>query len=140
MPNDAPTAIDDAHGGGWYSNESATFGDRLAGAREALGLSQSELAKRIGVKLKTLQSWEDDFSEPRANKLSMLAGVLNVSLIWLLNGEGPGLTEPDDYAVPEEITTLLTEIRQLKGTLARTAEQLGGVEKRLQKALRARAE
>jgi len=121
---------------GWYSNEAATFGDRLAAARDAIGLSQTELAKRIGVKLKTLQAWEDDLSEPRANKLSMVAGVLNVSLIWLLNGEGQGVAEPDADPMPEGVGPLLTELRQLKGTLVRTAEKIGGLEKRLQTALR----
>lgn len=139
MQDQAVSETDDA-GGGWYSNESATFGDRLAAAREALGLSQAELAKRIGVKLKTLQAWEDDFTEPRANKLSMVSGILNVSLVWLLNGEGEGLSEPDDYSMPREISALLTELRELKGTLGRTAERLGSVEKRLQKALKEQPE
>jgi DNA-binding transcriptional regulator YiaG len=44
----------------WYSNETATFGDRVAGAREALQLSQNELAKRLGVKVKTVRGWEND--------------------------------------------------------------------------------
>jgi transcriptional regulator with XRE-family HTH domain len=131
--HDGPQAA--GGGSGWYSNESATFGDRVAAAREALGLSQAELARRLGVKLKTLQGWEDDLSEPRANRLSMLAGILNVSLIWLLNGEGEGLAEPGE-AMPEELEGLLVELRELRGTLGRTAEKLGGVEKRLRRALR----
>ena len=69
---------------GWYDPNATTFGDRVAGAREQAGMSQADLAKRLGVKLKTLKSWEDDLSEPRANKLSMMAGMLNVSLLWLL--------------------------------------------------------
>ncbi|MDF0600368.1 helix-turn-helix transcriptional regulator [Psychromarinibacter sp. C21-152] len=122
--------------GGWYSNDAATFGDRLVAAREALGLSQADLARRIGVKLKTMNSWENDLSEPRANKLSMLAGVLNVSLVWLLNGEGEGLAEPEADPIPEEYGALLTELRQLRASLSRTAERLGSVEKRLQRAIR----
>ena len=75
---------------GWYDPNATTFGDRVAGAREQAGMSQADLAKRLGVKLKTMKAWEDDLSEPRANKLSMMAGMLNVSLLWLLSGEGPG--------------------------------------------------
>ena len=33
----------------WYGEASATFGDRLAGAREAAGLSQEALAAKLGV-------------------------------------------------------------------------------------------
>ena len=68
----------------WYGGHIATFGDRLAAARDAAQLSQQQLSKHLGVRLKTLKSWENDSSEPRSNKLSMIAGVLNVSLIWLL--------------------------------------------------------
>ena len=44
----------------WYSEEQATFGDRVAGARDAVGLSQAELARKLGIKLKTLRAWEED--------------------------------------------------------------------------------
>ncbi|MDJ0824702.1 MAG: helix-turn-helix domain-containing protein [Rhodobacter sp.] len=122
---------------GWYSNEAATFGDRVAAGREALGISQSDLAKKLGVKLKTVQAWEDDLSEPRANKLQMLSGVLNVSLVWLLNGEGAGVAEPgEEGALNGDVSELLTEIRQLKGTIAQAADRLGGLEKRLRRALK----
>ena len=77
---------DETDGPGWYDPEATTFGDRMTGAREASGLSQSELAKRLGVKVKTIRAWENDQSEPRANKLQMLAGLLGVSIMWLLSG------------------------------------------------------
>jgi len=121
--------------GGWYSNEAATFGDRVAAGREALGLSQSDLARKLGVKLRTVQGWEDDLSEPRANKLQMLSGVLNVSLMWLLNGEG--IAEPDTGgALSSDLTDLLTEMRQLKTTIGQSADKLAALEKRLRRALR----
>ena len=124
--------------GGWYSNDAATFGDRVAAGRDALGLSQSDLARKLGIKLKTLQAWEDDLSEPRANKLQMLAGVLNVSLMWLLNGEGDGVAEPDAEATigSGDITGILAEMRQLRATIDQTADRLGRLEKRLRKALK----
>lgn len=120
----------------WYSADTATFGDRMAAAREALGLDQKGLASRLGVKLSTIQRWEEDQSEPRANKLVMLAGVLNVGMPWLLMGEGEGLDAPgDDQALPSDLQSLMTEIRVLQATLIRVAERLGRVEKRLKAAL-----
>jgi len=122
---------------GWYSDKTATFGDRMAGARDVLGMTQAELAKRLGVKIKTVHAWEDDLSEPRANKLQMLAGVLNVSIMWLLTGEGDGLEAPDDVSVlPEDVTDMLTEIRQVKTELGKMAERLGQLEKRLRVTLK----
>ena len=121
----------------WYSNEIATFGDRVAGAREALGLSQADLARRLGVKLKTVRAWEDDLSEPRANKLQMLAGLLNVSIMWLLNGEGDGLDAPAEEAMlPADIRAMLTEIRQVKTEMSAMADRLGLLEKRLRATLK----
>ena len=72
----------------WYGPDKATFGDRLVAAREKSNLSQQDLAKRLGVKNSTIKSWENDNSEPRANRLSMLAGLLNVSITWLISISG----------------------------------------------------
>ena len=114
----------------WYSEVRATFGDRVAGAREAAGLSQDELARRLGIRSKTLQGWEEDLSEPRANKLQMLAGVIGVSLKWLMTGQGEG-PSPPTAEIGEDALALLAELRQLRGELALGAERLGRLEKRL---------
>ena len=59
-------------------------------------MTQTHLARALGVRLATLRGWENDMSEPRANKLQMLAGVLGVSIGWLLTGEGNGPDGPQD--------------------------------------------
>ena len=116
----------------WFSPDASTFGDRLAGAREQGGLTQAELARRLGVRLSTLQKWEDDHTEPRANRLSMLAGLLNVSIMWLINGEGEGLEMPDEGVQPsDDMRALMTEMRALRTSLLQDAEKLGRLEKRL---------
>ena len=61
---------------GWFSEETATFGDRLAGAREAAGLDQSAFAAKLGVRKNVVVSWENDLKEPRANRLQMMSGIL----------------------------------------------------------------
>lgn len=131
------TEINVADQAGWYSDDAATFGDRVAGAREALAMSQDDLARRLGVKLKTIHGWENDLTEPRANKLQMLAGVLNVSIMWLLTGEGQGLEEPvEGEEVNPDLNAIFAEMRQIKSQMARTSEQLGRVEKRLRATLK----
>ena len=127
-------------GPGWYDAETTTFGDRMTGAREATGLGQAELAKRLGVKVKTIRAWENDQSEPRANKLQRLAGLLGVSIMWLLTGEGDGLDGPDDReGLPEDLLEILGELRSMKVEQARLAERMGRLEKRLRLALSAGA-
>ncbi|WP_298675777.1 helix-turn-helix transcriptional regulator [uncultured Lentibacter sp.] len=117
---------------GWFDPETSTFGDRVAGAREAAGMSQKQLAKRLGVKIVTLRNWENDMAEPRANKLSMLAGLLNVSMMWLLDGSGEGV-DPEQHVTREEkdMNEILAEIVDLKSRALRTANRLGALEKKL---------
>ncbi len=117
---------------GWYSDTAATFGDRIAGAREGLSLSQSDLARKLGIKLKTLRDWENDLSEPRANKLQMMSGVLNVSLVWLLTGEGDGPTDPaDDGGSDNPTAEIIGEISELRREMARLVSRMGDLESRL---------
>jgi len=117
----------------WYSDENATFGDRVAAAREAQGLSPKSLANKMGVGLKTVEKWENDLSEPRANKLQMMSGVLNVSLPWLLTGEGVGVDVPVEAA--NDMTELMTEMRVLRTQLGQAADRIGILEKRLKLAM-----
>jgi HTH-type transcriptional regulator, cell division transcriptional repressor len=122
----------------WFSEDTSTFGDRLAGAREAAGMSQAQLAKRLGVKLTTMQSWEEDLSEPRANRLTMMAGIIGVSFSWLLNGEGEGVEAPDmGQDLPDGVDELLLELRAIKARIYRETERMGIVEKRLRAAIKA---
>lgn len=120
----------------WYSEETATFGDRVAAGRDALAMSEEDLARRLGIKTATLRRWENDLSEPRANKLQMLAGVLNVSLRWLLTGEGEDLDAPTDAVLSPEVSELFREFRSLRTEMQRSVERMGVLEKRLRTAMR----
>ena len=121
----------------WYGPETATFGDRLSAAIEKSGMTQKLVAKRLGIKLVTLKSWEQDISEPRANRLSMLAGLLGVSVMWLLHGEGDGVEHPDkDSQLPPEINDILFEIRAVQTELLSSADKLAKLEKQLRSRLK----
>nr|WP_132860344.1 helix-turn-helix transcriptional regulator [Shimia isoporae] len=121
----------------WYTEDVATFGDRLAAAREAAGLKQGELAKRIGVKKSTIAAWEEDLSEPRANRLAMMAGVLNVSIRWLLVGEGDGVDAPQEgeSTTDADLLAILQQIRDIRTRMKNDLEQLAKLEKALRKKL-----
>ena len=121
----------------WYGPETATFGDRLSAAIEKSGMTQKLVAKRLGIKLVTLKSWEQDISEPRANRLSMLAGLLGVSVMWLLHGEGDGVEHSDkETQVPPEINDILFEIRVVQTGLLSSADKLAKLEKQLRSRLK----
>ncbi|MEM7238056.1 MAG: helix-turn-helix transcriptional regulator [Pseudomonadota bacterium] len=117
-----------------YTDTAATFGDRLTLARERQGISSAQLARRIGLKVTTIHNWESDRSEPRANKLQMLAGFLNVSIIWLLTGEGEGApvaTLPEQPAEAAELEELITELRDLRMMQIQVVERMSRLEKHL---------
>ncbi|MCV2868186.1 helix-turn-helix domain-containing protein [Defluviimonas sp. WL0002] len=116
----------------WYADSIATFGDRLAAAREAQGIRQEEFAQRLGVKLKTVRQWEEDAREPRANRLQMIAGMLGVSIMWLLTGEGPGVAPPssDDNG---KMTRLRGDLRVLYRDASELAGRIAALESRLER-------
>ncbi len=120
---------------GWFSDTTATFGDRLAAAREGASLTREEFARRLGVKLKTVAAWEEDLAEPRANKLQMMAGMLNVSVMWLLTGRGDGVEPPDAVEGTPDAAGLVAEIRQIRAEIGLMGDRLGRLEKRLRAAL-----
>ncbi|MDG1767798.1 MAG: helix-turn-helix transcriptional regulator [Yoonia sp.] len=129
------TPTDDTN---WFSDEAATFGDRLAGAREAAGHTQDTLAKQLGVEVTSVDAWENDLREPRANRLQMLSGMLGVSLVWLLTGEGEGPEEPTEVLTDDaDIASVLKQMRVLRAEMSRAAKDMGRLEKKLRLMLRA---
>jgi transcriptional regulator with XRE-family HTH domain len=118
----------------YYTNENATFGDRIYAAREAVGLSQSALASRLGVNLKTVKKWEEDITEPRANKLRMVSGLLNISITWLLIGEGIGPKGLESTTpISADLNEILVELRHTKSELLRLTQHLDVVDKKLRR-------
>lgn len=107
-----------------------TMGGRLSRARDAIGLSTAQLARRLGVQTSTIQAWESDRSQPRANRLSMLAGVLNVSPSWLLHGVG---TSPAEDTRSDMVRSLETQLERLKRLQEETTEIISQIEGDLQR-------
>jgi transcriptional regulator with XRE-family HTH domain len=119
----------------WYSADAATFGDRLAAARDAANLTPDAFARRLGVKLATIQNWENDHSEPRANKLQMISGMLNVSMRWLLTGEGEGIESP--IAVDDgDLHKALADLARMRAQALALSQDMGHLEKRLRGLIR----
>ena len=119
----------------WHE-EAATFGDRMVWARESQSMTQADLARRLGVRTSTIMNWESDRSEPRSNRLQMLAGLLNVSIVWLMTGHGEG--SPDTNGTEQlngDLPTLLGTLRDLRLEQARLADRMALLEKRLRAAL-----
>jgi transcriptional regulator with XRE-family HTH domain len=66
------------------------IGARLRTRRRQLGLSQSDLAERLGVSFQQVQKYERGASRVAASTLLTAADALNVTVGWLV-GEDPSL-------------------------------------------------
>jgi len=122
-----------------YTDATSTFGDRLGLAREAMGLTRAELAHRLGVRLHTLRNWEEDRAEPRANRLQMLAGMLNAPMVWLMSGQGSAPAETATSTDRLAAHACLAELRLLRSEQSAIVERMARLEKRLRAALEPRA-
>ncbi|MEM8701148.1 MAG: helix-turn-helix domain-containing protein [Pseudomonadota bacterium] len=106
-----------------------TLGERICKARDASGLSTAQLARRLGIKTSTMQSWESDRSEPRSNKLVLLAGVLNVSPTWLLVGRGsPPFADDHDNTDLDSMKVALDRVQKQAQALA---DEIAALQERL---------
>ena len=56
---------------------------KIQARRKALGLSQEELAQRMGVSRQSVTKWETGLSAPDLDRLVELADTLGVSLDYL---------------------------------------------------------
>lgn len=110
-----------------------TLGSRLSRAREATGQTSAQLARSLAVKRTTVEGWESDRAEPRANQMVRLAGVLGVSPSWLLFGVGSAPVE-DDVSV--EIRLVSAQLAQLRELHARSAALIGAIEETVARAAR----
>ncbi len=72
-----------------YAAAMQKFGTRLAAARRAAGLSQNDLAAKLGVPQSNISFWERWDKPPRGEVLPELAAALSVGLDELL-----GVTPP----------------------------------------------
>jgi DNA-binding XRE family transcriptional regulator len=62
-----------------HPKELIMFGQKLQQLCANAGLTQDELAKNVGVSVKTLQGWEVGAGEPGSGALSKLAAALGVA-------------------------------------------------------------
>lgn len=61
-------------------NRNPFLGKRIAYRREKLGLSQSELAKRVGTKPKYISTLETGMKTPGSLMLARIAAALGVTM------------------------------------------------------------
>lgn len=90
-----------------------SLGPLIAEARRKKGMTQLELAEKMGVTDKAVSKWERDLSCPDVNSLPQLAEVLGLSIEELLQGKNE--KQPADSKVGELLDTILKAIALAMG-------------------------
>ena len=78
-----------------------TFGNMVAVLRKEKGMTQLELADRMGVTDKAVSKWERDLSFPDVSSIPKLAEILGVSVDELMQVKAESKEEPLKNKVDE---------------------------------------
>ena len=102
------------------TNASIPFGANLKALRRKAGLTQSQLADKIGVSLLTLFRWEKDERQPRMSEIKALAKALGVSEAELLH-ESP--SNSGDWTIRINVADKFSqEVINLNGNIQPVAQ------------------
>lgn len=89
-----------------------SFGSRLKERREALGITQPQLAKMLDVSKGAIGNYETDLNSPRATILYKIFEILKCDANYLFQDEMKALAF-QDKATPDEFEKIIKKYRQL---------------------------
>ena len=81
---------------------------RLSLLRKNYGMSQSELAEKLGVTQQTISKYENGSREPDTETLKLLSSIFNVSIDYLLGNadkKEPEINIPQEYTDKYKVTS-----------------------------------
>lgn len=92
------------------------FPVRLADSRKRLGISQSELARQLGVSPSVISAYESGEYQPRTKKIEQIAGAVKVPAAYLLGLTGSSESpEPTAEGQNAHESNLETSPLQIQG-------------------------
>lgn len=118
-----------------------SIGERIKKARKRAGISQAELAKRVGRSQSAVAEWETEETSPLRNIVPKIAKELGVDVVWLevggVNDGGdeyeatPGsVTAPGAPASLEEVGPIYANVEDESGKAEQIIEKSEIVEQR----------
>lgn len=95
-----------------------TIADRIQSLRKAKGMSQEELADKVGVSRQAVSKWESEQATPDLDKVVIMSDIFEVTTDYLLKGIEP--VKSDDHKTMADVIDqkVLTE---KNGKRAKTA-------------------
>lgn len=71
----------------WYGKSEVmqmTTGQRIKSARQNAGMTQAQLAEKLGIPYQSIGQWERDIRNPKLDTLRRIAGALNITIQKLM--------------------------------------------------------
>lgn len=69
-------------------NQKKLTGERFRSARDHLGLTQADAAKRVGLSKQAVSEWERGRSSPSLDQVMKILDGSDLSPMWVLTGDG----------------------------------------------------
>ncbi|MCL6443370.1 MAG: helix-turn-helix domain-containing protein [Alicyclobacillus sp.] len=98
-----------------------SFGDRLRERREAMGWTQEDLARRIGVDRTVISAYEARGKIPRQERLNAICDALNTSIDYLMERTDNPEPHPMSRSAEQERISISPEEQEILEELKKEA-------------------
>ena len=98
-----------------------TLADRIQQLRKQRGISQEELADRVGVSRQAVSKWESEQSMPDMDKIILLSDYFEVTTDYLLKGIEPVPSAAGEKKPDGRIFTIVATVLNFIGVLTACA-------------------
>lgn len=95
--------------------EKQTFGSMIAELRKKQGMTQAELAEKLGITDKAVSKWERDLSFPDVNIILKLAEIFNVTVDELMQVKTTTKEDTTKKNISEMVTLVLKGVSLAMG-------------------------
>lgn len=92
-----------------------SFGKMIAALRRENGMTQLDLAEKMGVTDKAVSKWERDLSYPDVNSIPKLAEIFGITVDELMQVKSDSKTNSKDNRVSEVISLTLKGVALAMG-------------------------
>ena len=90
------------------------YQDRIREARNAVGMTQEQLANKLGIATSTLNGYEKGYREPNISVISKILAILNIDANYLYQDEMEDL-HISDFIINSNEQSLIKKYRSLDG-------------------------
>ena len=104
-----------------------TFGTMIATMRKENGMTQLELAEKMGVTDKAVSKWERDLSFPDINSIPKLADVFNVTVDELMQVKADTKANTENNRVSEIVNLALKGVALAMGIAVAVLSFIGDI-------------